>query len=91
MSESRTQISDALAAERAAFEEMREGLEQHHPDKFVVIVGDKLEGTFDSFDSAAHFAMSNFGRGPYLIRRVGSPTSMPLPASVAYRALHADH
>ncbi len=82
--------SHVLATEREAFEAMREDLEEHHNGKFVVLVGDELKGTFDSFDVAAQFARANFGRGPYLIRQVGAPTSMSLPASVAYRSVNAN-
>jgi len=81
---------DVLATERKAFEAMRDELERHHNGKFVVLVGDELKDVFDSFNVAAQYAKTNFGRGPYLIRQVGAPTSMSLPASVAYRALNAD-
>ena len=79
-----------LETERAAFEAMREELEQHHAGKFVVIFTDELEGTFDTFDAAAQFAVKKFGRGPYLIRQVGAPSNMSMPASVAYRPFHAN-
>ena len=74
----------ALEREIAAFEAQRETLEQHHMGKFVVIYGDRLAGAFDSIDAAASFAVSQFGRGPYLIRQVGAPPAH-LPASVLYR------
>jgi hypothetical protein len=89
MSESTMHPSETLAVERAAYERMHEELKRHHEGKFAVIIGEELKGTFDSFNAAARFAMEGYGRGPYLIRQVGAPTSMPLPASVAYRPLHA--
>ena len=82
--------SDVLATERNAFEAMRDELEKHHNGKFVVFVGDELQDAFDSFNVAAKYAKTNFGRGPYLIRQVGAPTSMSLPASVAYRTVNAN-
>ncbi len=81
---------DVLATERKAFEAMRDELEKHHNGKFVVFVGDELQDAFDSFNVAAEYARTNFGRGPYLIRQVGAPTSMSLPASVAFRVLNAN-
>ena len=83
------QSPEVLEIERRAYAVMLDKLEQHHHGKFVVIVGEGLVDTFDSFDSAAAFAKEQFGRGPYLIRRIGSPTSMPIPASVAYRSVDA--
>ncbi len=85
-----TVVRDVLATERKAFEAMREKLEKHHNGKFVVLVGDELQDAFDSFNVAAQYARTKFGRGPYLIRQVGAPTSMSLPASVAYRAINAN-
>ncbi len=82
--------SDVLVQERAVFEAMREDLEKHYNGKFVVLIGNELKGTFDSFNVAAQFARANFGRGPYLIRQVGAPTSMSMPASVAFRTVNAN-
>ena len=73
-----------LDREIAAFEAQKESLEQHHMGKFVVIKDERLVGSFDSIDAAAAFAVTRFGRGPYLIRQVGVPTAH-LPASVLYR------
>lgn len=84
-----TNSSDVLEKERQAYNAMLGDLEKHHHGKFIVIIGDELVDSFDSFDSAAQFAKEKFGRGPYLIRRVGSPTTMPLPASVAFRSTYA--
>ena len=78
----------ALDKEIAAFEAMREELERHHKDKWVVFQGNELVGAFDSFDNAAEEAVRRFGSGPYLIRQVGAPPAT-LPASVMYRLQHA--
>lgn len=72
-----------LEQEISAFERQRESLEQHHMGKFVVFMDERLAGSFDSFDSAATFAVQRFGRGPFLIRQVGAPPAH-LPASLLY-------
>ena len=61
---------------------MRETLEQHHLHKFVVFHDAQFVDSFDSFHNAACEAVRRFGRGPYLIRQVGAPRRMAMPASV---------
>ena len=78
-----------LEQEIAAYNGMKAELEQHHMGKWVLIRGDELIGTFDTLDTAAQEAVSRFGRGPYLIRQVGAPDRVTLPASVMYHPLHA--
>ena len=75
----------ALARNIASFEAMRDELEKQHLGKFVVFHEGQFVGSFDTLDNAAREAVSKFGHGPYLIRRVGDPASIPLPASVAYQ------
>ena len=72
-----------------AFEAMRETLEAHHLHKFVVFHDTEFIGSFDSFHNAAREAVRRFGQGPYLIRQVGAPTRIAMPASVAFRPVHA--
>lgn len=57
----------------AAYETMRQELEASHTGKWVLLHNCKLVGIYDSFESAAEFAVKEFGRGPYLIRQVGAP------------------
>jgi len=71
----------------SAFEALKSQLIANHNGKFVVIHRGKLAGVYDTFDSAAKAAISL--EQPYLIRQVGSAQSMPMPASVAYRPVHA--
>ena len=80
--------SAALARDIEAFEAKRDELETAHFGKFVVFHDGEFIGSFDTLDNAAREAVTRFGRGPYLIRKVGRPTSMPMPASVAYQVLH---
>ena len=73
----------AIDTDLAAFEEMRENLENEHMGKWVLFHQGKLEGVFDSFEEVAAIATEKFGRGPFLIKQVGAPP-ITLPASVAY-------
>ena len=81
--------SDPIVREIEAYEQMRADLEKHHMGKHVIIKDGKLIGAFDTFDAAARDALQRFGRGPYLIRQVGSPDSMRVPTSVAWHPVHA--
>lgn len=73
-----------LKKEIAAYETMRSDLEIEHPGEWVVVHDEKLVGTYESFQLAAENAVERFGRGPYLIRRIGA-APLTLPASVLYR------
>jgi hypothetical protein len=72
----------------SAYEGMKDQLIANHNGKFVIIYQGKLAGVYDTFDSAAKAAVSTLEQ-PYLIRQVGVSQSMPMPASVAYRPVHA--
>lgn len=77
-----------LTKEIAAYEQMRNELETDHLGKYVVVHDEKLEGVYDSFQEAAEYAVRRFGRGPYLIRKVGAGPVV-LPASVLYSPVTA--
>ena len=77
-----------LSEEIAAYDRMRNLLETDHFGKWVVVHDETLVGTYDDFQDAAADAVQRFGRGPYLIRRVGEPP-LTLPASVLYRPVRA--
>ena len=77
-----------LSEEIAAYERMRNELETDYLGLWVVVHDEELIGTYDSFQTAAETAVERFGRGPYLIRRVGEPP-MTLPASLRFRPVHA--
>ena len=73
-----------------AFEGMRAELEKHHMGKHVIVKDGKLVGAFDTFDAAAREALEKFGTdASFLIRQVGAPQSVRLPASVVWRPVHA--
>ncbi len=77
-----------LSTQIAAYEEMRDVLEVDHFGKWVVFYDEYLIDTYESSEEAAVDAVRRFGRGPYLIRRVGAPPDR-LPASVRYRPAYA--
>lgn len=78
-----------LLKDIAAYEAMQTELEVKQFGKWVILHDEKLIGAYDTFEAAAENAVKRFGRGPYLIRRVGAPPPT-LPASVLYRPAHAD-
>ena len=82
-------MTTTLSKEIAAYERIRDALETDHFGKWVLVQDEKLVEIYSSFEGAAQDAVERFGRGPYLIKRVGEPP-MTLPASVLYRPVHAD-
>ena len=71
----------------AAYEAMQQELEEKHMGKWVLFHSNELSGVYGTFESAAEDAVKRFGRGPYLIRQVGSQ-SVTLPASVMFRPVY---
>lgn len=78
----------SLKKEIAAYKAMKNDLELEHFGKWVIFHDESLIGIHESFEKAATVAVEKFGRGPYLIRRIGVP-QRTLPASVLYRPTHA--
>jgi hypothetical protein len=76
--------ANALDQEIAAYEKQLPELQKIYLGKFVVFKGGELIGAWDTLNAAAAEAVARFGRGPYLIRQVGSPRPT-LPASVLFR------
>ena len=72
-----------LSQEIAAYDRMRNVLEMDHFGKWVVVHDEELVGTYEDFQDAAEEAIRRFGRGPYLIRRVGEG-----PVTLPYIAMH---
>jgi hypothetical protein len=68
----------------AAYDERRAYLETELLGKWVVFYDRELQGEYDDFQEVADFAVQHFGRGPYLIRKVGQGP-ITLPASVLWR------
>ena len=67
---------NALAADVRAYEQIRQSLEREHMEDFALFFAGEFIQTFPDFDSAAVFALRRFGKGPYLIQRIGSPTGI---------------
>jgi hypothetical protein len=79
-----------LRDEIAAYDSIRADLETKALGKWAVVHDKLLVGIFDNFESAAKEAVRKFGRGPYLIRQIGS-ASITLSAAAMYNTVHADH
>jgi hypothetical protein len=66
-----------------AFKKMQAELEAKHMGKWVLFHNETFIGVFESFEATAADAVSRFGRGPYLIRKIGE-APQTLPASVMF-------
>jgi len=64
-------MAEVLEQEIATFEREKERLQKEHTGKFVLVFGDAVIDTFDTFDSASAEGLRQFGQGPFLIRQVG--------------------
>jgi len=62
-----------LAPERKLYDQLRVDLEAKSMGKWVLIHGSELIGVFATFEAAAEEAARRFGRGPCLIRQIGTP------------------
>ena len=78
----KTAISRQIAAYDAKY---RRVLELDHFGKWAVVYNEELVGIYDYFEEAANDAISQFGRGPYLIRQIGRDTT-PLLIPTLYPA-----
>ena len=77
----KTALSRQIAAYDAKY---RNALEADHFGKWAVVYNEELVGIYDSFEEAANDAISQFGRGPYLIRQVGQDTTPLLMPTLYY-------
>ena len=78
----------SLDQEIEAYDKMRSDLEEAYFNKWVVVRDGEFAGVFDGPEESLQFAAERFGRGPYLIRQVGSPPAH-LPASALLGAMSA--
>jgi hypothetical protein len=70
-----TQIDEkALAGDIRAFERIQAKLEREHMDKYALVFEEKFIDAFPDFNAAVQYAIAHFGKGPYLIRRIGRST-----------------
>ena len=82
-------MSKELSVQIEKYQSMQNVLLADHNGKWVIFYDEELKGVFDTFEEAAEEAVRQYGRGPYLIRQVGT-TSAPLPPSLLYGLFHAD-
>lgn len=80
---------EALQRNIMEFNAKSDWLEQYHGEKWVIFHDAAFVDAFDTFDTAAREAVRRFGAGPFLIRQVGHRATMRIPASVAFRPVHA--
>ena len=66
-----TQPAASVQDNIRAYEARQEEMEKYYMGKYVVFYNREKIDTFDTFDAAAREAIRRFGRGPYLIRKVG--------------------
>ncbi len=78
-----------LSQEIAAYDRVRRELECDHFGEWVIVHDEQVFNFYDDFQNAADAAVQNFGRGPFLLRRVGEPP-LTLPASLLYHPVNAD-
>lgn len=68
-----------LSKEIEAYENLRSELEMDHFGAWVVFHDGRLIGKFPSIEAAVENAIQQFGRDPYLIRRIGqAPLTLPV-------------
>ena len=68
----------------AVYDSMREALEREHMGKWIVVHGGVVAGYFETHWDAAEAAVQRFGDGPYLIREIGAPDALQIPAAVQF-------
>ena len=73
-----------LQKEIEHYETVREELELEHFGKWVVVHDQDFVGTYETLEEAATFAVKTYGKGPYLIRKIGEPRVSPVPASLLF-------
>ena len=79
----------ALEKNLKAFHRKKDEMERHYMGKWVLFYEGEFINSFDTLDNVASEAIRRYGRGPYLIKEVGDPDEMKLPASVMFGV--ADH
>ena len=66
-----TSAQGMLDTEIAYYDEHAEELLLTYPNRYVLIYGDELIGTFESRSDAVGEGVRRYGRGPFLVRRTG--------------------
>ena len=75
-----------IEKEIIAYDLMREELEADHFGEWVLVHNQELIGLFETFQKAAVVASRRFGRGPYLIRKIGQG-----PLRLSSRVMYGIH
>jgi hypothetical protein len=61
-----------LAVELQTFDSMRADLLSNHSGKFALIKGEKFLGAFDSAENAYAEGVAQFGKEPFLVKRIAA-------------------
>ena len=77
-----------LSKQIEVFNERKEQLEDEYLGRWVIFYDEEFVGDYESFEMAAEHAVEAYGRGPYLIRKVGG-VPFHMPASLLYTPTHA--
>lgn len=78
-------MESPLAKEIERYNKHRADLESGHVGEWAVVYAEDPIKTFQDFQDAANFAVTNYGRGPYLIRQVGMHRVIFNPISAVLR------
>ena len=73
-----------LSLEIATYEKNREEFEKDHLYDWVVVKDSEIIGFYKSLDDAAMDGVQRSGGTPFLLRQIGMPTKIVLPASIVY-------
>jgi hypothetical protein len=79
-----------LEQERAFFDAHREELLQRFPERFALVHGDELVGTFDTMEAALAEGARLFGPTSVLVRRIEAETPEVSVPALTLGLLRAD-
>lgn len=81
--------AEVLKKELATYDRELERLKREHAGKYVLIKGENVVGTFDTFATAAGEGLRLCADEPFLVRKIGSEAPA-LPISLIYGLTRAD-
>ena len=72
-------MADLLATEKAYLAANHVELAAKHPGKFLLIKGEAVHGTFETYEQGVISGAKEFGAGPFLVRSVSHPGDSEAP------------
>ena len=79
----------ALELELETYRTLKPELVKNHLGKFVLIKGDQLVGTYDNAGNAYNAGVKNFGKEPFLVRRVSEGEEVYENHALSLGLIHA--